>query len=327
MLSQNLRVSFIQAQMGRSLFACLATVSLFLGNHAAMADLALTGDTTPAPGTSIGDFNSTDDVTIGNTGSGTMTVDGATSLTNKNARVGFAANSVGEVDVSGAGTLWVINNNLDVGIFGSGSLKVSDGAQVDSRYVGVGHGFATSQGSAEVTGENSLWRVQDIFSDLGKITISNGGTLEAFLPTGDGLSTFNVEGGTIAVKGVGSTLKLLGDLHSLRLAAGSALEVTAGGRVENGLVYLNKESIGDTRVLVSGQGSILDGRALITNHGDCLIEVLDGGTIDMETGLGIGFTSPQSARTSLNVSGAGSTCLWSGIHFQRRHIPQHLFEV
>ncbi len=63
-------------------------------------------------------------------GTASMTIEGGASATNTWARIGDAANSHGQVTVTGAGSTWHNSEELHVGESGTGTLSITDGGRV-----------------------------------------------------------------------------------------------------------------------------------------------------------------------------------------------------
>lgn len=85
--------------------------------------------------------------------------------------------------VSGADTSWTISDQMTVGSYGGGSLRIEDGATVSSMqgYVGAGNGVV---GDVTVTGSGSNWQITNYGLTLGNygtgtITIEDGGLVHS----------------------------------------------------------------------------------------------------------------------------------------------------
>ena len=86
------------------------------------------------------------------------------------------------VTVSGEGSIWANSSELDVGLFGTGELTISEGGSVSnwSGYIGANNG---SSGTVTVTGEGSIWsNSYGLYvgnSGTGELTVENGGQVSA----------------------------------------------------------------------------------------------------------------------------------------------------
>ena len=90
---------------------------------------------------------------IGQTSTGTVSVDGGSGLLSYYGYLGYNSGSTGMVTVTGSGSQWT-SGYLYVGDYGSGTANIEAGAQVSDTggYVGWGSG---SIGAATVTGTSS----------------------------------------------------------------------------------------------------------------------------------------------------------------------------
>ncbi len=70
--------------------------------------------------------------------------------------IGHQAGAVGEVLISGPGSLWEANGSLNVGYEGSGALTLSDGGRINSEGAFIGR-LGNSSGEVTVSGSGSLW--------------------------------------------------------------------------------------------------------------------------------------------------------------------------
>ena len=123
---------------------------------------------------------------IGNNGTGTLTVsDGGRVTSAGTSSVGNNAGSTGTAMVTGTGSLWSSGSFFTVGSFGPGTLTISDGGRVTSAagsYIGE---WASSTGTATVTGSGSRWESGNAFyvgnagTGTGTLTISDGGLVSS----------------------------------------------------------------------------------------------------------------------------------------------------
>jgi T5SS/PEP-CTERM-associated repeat protein len=118
------------AWMMRSMsLRCAVLATLFLISPLSLARAAITpiGDVEPSNPSSWG---GTTTAYIGNTASGTLTVDGGSGLLSSSAYLGYGAGTRGLVSVSGTGSTWNAGGEIMVGASGTGTLAISGGAAI-----------------------------------------------------------------------------------------------------------------------------------------------------------------------------------------------------
>lgn len=119
---------------------------------------------------------------IGDSGTGTLTIQSGGSVTNTSGVLGSFAGATGMVTVAGAGSNWTNNGNVVVGSAGTGELMIADGGTVTD-LTGVVGGSSGSRGTVTVTGTGSAWRnslgVNIGNSGTGALTIANEGVVAA----------------------------------------------------------------------------------------------------------------------------------------------------
>jgi T5SS/PEP-CTERM-associated repeat protein len=214
------------------------------------------------------------------------TVNSATGL-----RLGGEANATGDVTVEGAGSALNATDGLEVGVLGSGSLTVSDGAAValasdnfnnllvGSQSGGVGSVTITGPGSSVVTsGQDNVTQIGAVAGAVGTLLVENGGQLKSlqFEAGRDGT-------GTATVTGAGSTIIVSNDDGrfggyydyeagfarvgrdgdgTLNILDGGRFEVRAGVGVNEDtsvpFMQVGRNASSTSEVLVDGSGSILD---------------------------------------------------------------------
>ena len=188
-------------------FALLAT--LFAGPFSsARAAISPTGDVEPvSPST----WTTGTNAYIGNTASGTLTVNGGSHLLSYIASLGYGSSTTGVVNIAGSGSTWV-NSVLYVGENGSGLLSITGGGSVSSSsnsYLGYN---TTSTGVVTVDGASSIW--------------TNGGSLHVGCQ-GDG--TLNItNGGSVSVAGT-TYVGYAGDLYQPSLVGSGTINFGVNG--------------------------------------------------------------------------------------------------
>mgnify|MGYP002624376709 CR=1 FL=1 len=192
---------------------------------------------------------------------GTLTVRGSTTLSVRDGTVAagnilvenigalFGATTAtigaadGSVTVRGPGSIWQTQNGfLRVGESGTGTLRIEDGGRIindDGAAIGR---FAGSDGTATVTGNNSLLDVDANLTvgqdGTGALRIEDGGKVESVL----GRIAFDADAvGTATVTGVGSTWTV-GDELRIGESGDGTLSIEAGGSVSNTNGFIGQEA-------------------------------------------------------------------------------------
>jgi T5SS/PEP-CTERM-associated repeat protein len=235
----------------------------------------------------------TDDLDVGFSGDGTLTVEDGAQVTASNLLVGVIPGAVGTVDVNDADV--TVTEDMAVGIWGDGDVTIENGAQVSAREVFIGGASwdwlempedldhePNGTGTVTVTGEDSLLDVAvgDTiyvgYSGTGTLNVLDGGRVEtdAVLVgvTEDGVGLVNVDG------------------------AGSTLQITGVAPVTEGVE-------GDGEVIISNGGAVVvdqpfgvlnvAGNITVGSEGeDSTLTVSNGGNVYSERGI-IGGYDPE----------------------------------
>ncbi|MGB7732477.1 MAG: hypothetical protein WBL72_02165, partial [Thermoguttaceae bacterium] len=127
-------------------FALLVAISLVGPLTSARAAITPAGDVEPDPST----WNNSTTGYIGNTASGTLTIDGGSDLVSGTASIGNSSTGSGLVSVTGSGSTWA-STYLYIGNSGSGTLSITNGGSVSvgNSYIG---NYAGSTGVVMVDG-------------------------------------------------------------------------------------------------------------------------------------------------------------------------------
>lgn len=237
---------------------------------------------------------------VGDLGYGTVSiVNGGEVEVLQSSNIGLNAGSTGNVNVAGTNSLFQVNNNLDVGVLGTGTISAADGGAVQVTgnlrlgIYGGGKGTATVSG---VDGGNTPSKLQVGgtlmigVSGAGALTISSAGTVSS----AGGIVGDQASGnGTATVTGAGSSWTSSSDVN-IGLGGTGVLTVDNGGSVSaagNGVIGYFPGSSG--LVTVSGANSILSiGQALFiggdnANAGNGELVIANGGTVTVNGGAGI----------------------------------------
>ncbi len=254
-------------------------------------------------GTQASPWNVGDDLFVGNTGSGTLTIQNGGLVSNNFAIIGVVSGSMGAVTVTGAGSTWTNANNLTVGFSGSGTLTIADGGAVsnNSGVVGKAQG---GTGEVTVTGAGSSWAnsgslyVGDAGSGI--VSVLNGATMssnDAYI--GDSA----LGNGTVTVTGTGSAWNANGTLRVGNERTG-LLTVSDGGTVTATDEMLVGDLAGSNGTVSVTNASLTADNILLGDAGTGGMTISSGGTA---TGEDIILGNASTAIGNLTVKGAGST--------------------
>ena len=273
------------------------------------------GDVNPSPATSP-NWDVDGVLNVGEWSAGTMTVTGGGTVTSSYGQIGVYTGAVGTVALTGAGSNWSDNSSIYVGMFGSGTLNVANGASVDVGTNGTLGEYAGSSGIATVSGPGSRWTNDNFLfvgaSGNGTLGIENRGLVSAAeaivgedagsvgLVTVTGGGAFDVGGNLIV--GYGGT---------------GRLEIGGGGAVTTGnqgvIAYFGGSK---GTVTVAGRGSVWNlGNAMqVGRDGTGELIISDGGIVSTTSAAvaqdfrTIGSSTDSSG--SVTVTGTGAA--WHG---------------
>lgn len=211
-----------------------------------------------------GSWESTNHILVGQSGTGSLTVENGATVKSIKGRIAVYAGGSGTAHVSGiweiSGPSLVNDNTLSVGDVGTGGLTVGDGGEISSYSAQIGVS-AGSSGSVTVENGGSLVQLVSTFlvgnSGTGSLLIENGGSVETAGTASIGYSTGGV--GAATVRGnwtIGGADLEVGrsGTGALSIGAGGLVNVNAGA----GTVYLARSSNAAVGVLNIG-GSVVGG--------------------------------------------------------------------
>ncbi|MGY4427217.1 outer membrane autotransporter protein [Bradyrhizobium sp. JR6.1] len=251
---------------------------------------------------------------VGYSGTGTLdiqnggTVTTAPGVTRSIAGIGYDPGSNGTVTIDGAGSSWTHGGFLDVGVSGTGTLTIQNGATASM--LGSDVGFAVgSNGAVTVTGSGSSWTMSDDLyvgaNGTGALTIKAGGAVDdlngriGFTPSSSG---------SVTVTGSGSSWTNAAELY-VGTAGTGTLTIADGGVVRNGSgsnAYVGYFVGSSGGVTVDGAGSsLVVGKDLKVGYtGRGALNVQNGGAVsNVSTFIG----SNVGSNGSVTVNGAGSS--------------------
>jgi T5SS/PEP-CTERM-associated repeat protein len=219
--------------------------------------------------------------------------------------LGELGSSHGHLTVTGANASVTANNDLYVGMYGVGSVRVEDSGQLVTGHVGpygdtIGHSLGSS-GTVEIDGKDSLWSTDKLIAGnagQGIVRVMNGGKLDT---TGSAYiaRTFSAASSSVTVSGmspqltkatwdVSSNLFIAGDEVGPSSAPFSKLTIMPGGLVDVAGTTTVWNG-GGMLELLGGEmetGSLIVKPGATFTHTDGTLTI-DGGTFDLGTGSGI----------------------------------------
>lgn len=251
------------------------------------------------------DSNSANNLFIGSAGNGTLLIENGGQVSNYRGFIGNAAQGVGAVTVTGAGSQWNNASHLFVGVNGKASLDIRDGGQVVDLN-GVLGSDAGSQGEASISGPGSTWTNRgDVYvgdSGTGTLNIDNGGTVTSAMSL---IGRASGSQGTATVSGRDSRWS---NSSSLYVGNGGNGRLTirdgATATSQNGVIGNLLGSKGQVTVTGTGSQWISGQKLEVGLQSKGTLEILEGGKVRSQSNhVGNSATGQGAVR----VSGAGST--------------------
>lgn len=202
---------------------------------------------------------------IGASGSGTMTIRQAGTVSNTAATIGNASTGIGTVTVTGPGSSWANSGGLVVGGSGQGTLQVTAGATLTSDGGTTGSIIgrnAGSNGEVTITGSGSSWAAKGSihtgYSGTGKLVIADGAQVAAEVSGSFGNNNVGLNAGsngTLRIESGGSLSGGSGTVGGAAGATGTATVTGQGSRWLNSGI-LNVGSTGTGTLLIEKGGYV-----------------------------------------------------------------------
>jgi T5SS/PEP-CTERM-associated repeat protein len=260
-------------------------------------------------------ISSSADMTVGHFGAGSVNLSNLAFVSVfEDLFLAAQLNSLGEISISGFGTIFDVGDDAFIGQRGQAAIDISNGGRLVTDLNIIGQ-QPTGDGRVTVSDQFSLWRQTNtmVIADAGRglLQILDGGRVETAGPTGI-ISTVIADlagsTGTVEVVGLGSIWQ-----NALGMVVGSfghgTLTIGDGGRVSSGTVanpFVIGQQIGSTgHVEVSGRDSLLSAATIeVGDSGDGRLHILDRGRFVSGT---VFMADNSSARGEALVDGVGST--------------------
>ncbi|HEY4201811.1 MAG TPA: autotransporter domain-containing protein [Devosiaceae bacterium] len=315
------------------------SLTIATGETVATIDAAYLGYNAGAPGTVevSGEnalFSVNGSLTVGRQEGSTMTISAGGKVTSAAGNVALGYGITSTVVVKDAGSLWDNSGALTVG--GSqafGFLTIEDGGRVNSASASLGDSLF-SAGTVSVTGANSLWansgRLVVGNSEVGILTISNGGTVKAGTYAGGagdfvGIAGASGSSGTLVIGAESGSPALAGTLMAdeVRFGQGTGRIVfNHTGLPDGSAVELNATLLGRGTIMqengttvLSGNGSAFTGSTIVSG-GKLIVADTLGGSAQVTGGalqFGNGTTgAANSLGGDLSIAGSGSALAVQG---------------
>lgn len=274
---------------------------------------------------------SSSDMEMGNSGAGRLSIEGAGSqVTVRDLKVGtFSAGQIvvadggkltsqssivgkpffpfvpitSRVTVTGAGSQWIVDDELDLGYF-RGELAIADGGYVENNLASLStyyDGIAT----VTVTGADSTWKNGEMH--IGKwgpstITVSDGGQVYSNMAS---LGFWREGHGTVVVDGTESAWIESGELAIGRRGRGE-MTVSGGASVTAAIAFIGGQETVHGTLEVTGMGStfvVQNDSLAVAREGIGELFIRDGGQVTSQGGF-VALTGGSEA--TIVVNGAES---------------------
>ena len=290
-----------------------ALISLYaffplLSQPALAADEIIDGGAseTVGPGGSKNEvWNISDQLFVGVTSQGFLTITEGGKLTNTIGRIGDQSGSEGTVLVSGAGSTWENSDKLFLGYEGNSTLTIMDGGRVTSTRGFIGR-ITGSEGTTIVSGKDSIWENSDrlfvgvagngtlSIADSGKVTSRNGY-----------LGFFSGSNGSVSVAGPSSVWEM-SEFLSVGVGGKGVLTIRDGGGVINKSGSIGFEPGSEGAIIVAGKGSTFEDieGLYVGVSGKGNLSITDGGKVTSTLGR---LGDKSSSEGTVLVSGTGAT--------------------
>ena len=236
-------------------------------------------------------------------GDGTLHVYSGSDVTSQSASIADGLNTIGSVNVDGAGSTWENTDHLMVGGGGVGSLWITDGGYIHTGSATIANLDTASGSIVRVMDTDSRWKIDNDLvvggSTDGQLIISDGGVVEAATAS---LGYTSDGDGTIYISGTDSAFTVTNDLN-IGLDGFGRLTIEHDGYVSAGAVYAGYGALADSRITVSDSTLDVTNRIGLGYDGESLMVVQSGGQVN-SAGAILGWNSTGYGRAA--VTNAGS---------------------
>ena len=250
-------------------------------------------------------------LSVGQNGTGTLTIQNGGTLADSFGTVGDLPGGVGTVTVTGAGANWSNAGGIVVGGLGTGTLTVQDGGRLNGGGGSIGLS-AGSTGTVTVTGPGSRW-INGFSGGLnigsfgtGTLTIANGGVVINSTNFTANIGNGASGQGSVTVTGAGSTWSNSSGVNIGNLGTGT-LTIADGGIVTGPIVIATRAGATGTLNIGAAAGNPATAPGTLTTLS--LAFGAGSGTLNFNhTSANYVFAPAISGNGTVNVL-AGSTTL------------------
>jgi fibronectin-binding autotransporter adhesin len=287
-----------------------STVSAFRGF------LGFDGGSTGNATVSGGNLTLADELYVGYTGNGNLTISNGT-VSNTKGFIGVNSPSVSSANITGG--LWNNTGELTVGYGGQGSLEISGNGTVNSVGAFLGFLAASDGNTVGIAGANASWSSTGVFY-LGHDGSNNTVTVSTGALLANGNSDFLIgsnagsDNNSLTINGTGSRFTSNGTFYVGRSGTGNQFEVSAGGNATSRNVRIGggSGSNGTTDsngATVDGAGSLwnITGTLRVGSNGDnSSLTISNGGNVTATGNSFVGYDAVSDSNR-VRVTGNGST--------------------
>ncbi len=255
-------------------------------------------------------WNVTEQLKVGNHGSGTLNIESAGTVTSKSASVGFQSTGNGIATITGAGSSWTNSGEIVVGNGGGsrGTLDIARGGTLSS---GGGTLGEIGSGIATVTGVGSSWvNLGGLVvgaSGAGTLNIDSGGTVSS---AGAHVGKSSGSDGIATITGAGSSWTISG---ALNVGSGSrsrgTLNITRSGTVSSTNSFIGGQGYAIATVSGAGSSWVNFAELVVGYSGAGTLNIESGGSVSSRSGL-VGYENGSDGIAT--ITGAGSSWTISG---------------
>ena len=276
------------------------------GVPASGSDVRIDGLPTPIVNLNAGTAQA-DILRIGTGSGGILQISGGASLDTGTAIMGSGAGSAGTVGVQGTGTTW--NTEwLFVGLQGSGSLTVADGAQVESQILSLGS-TPTASGVLQISGGGSVTTDTASIGEqgIGSVIVSGG----ALTASAMSLGSYVGANGNVIVIGPDSSLTSSSATMVVGGSGSGNVSVLGGASLlSGGTLNVGTYAGSDGHLVVNGVGSSVD--ATLTTGSAMIVGDRGTGTLNISNGAGVNVVGGAGTLRSAAPSGSVGSLLIGG---------------
>jgi fibronectin-binding autotransporter adhesin len=313
--------------------------TLAIGNHGTGTLAVSDAATLLSDGTSLGAFagatgtatiqdagstwTDTGSLAVGDAGHGTLIIkDGAVVTAAGQTSVGFAANSVGDLQIAGTNSHLTSSGLFLLGSSGTGTLELTAGGRLTEAASAVVGSLIGSTGTATVDGVGTTW-------DMGTTTLTLGSQGAGTLHVTNGGSVIFSQGsfgsnstatGIVTVDGVGSSI-VASDQINIAASGNATMTISNQGTVSgtNAIIGLSTNSTGTVNLTGVGSSWSNTGNVTVGSSGLGNLNISSGATVnDVNTVLGAangsGSVRVDGASSFLNSTGTITIGNASGSH-------------